>query len=62
MPNYQFPITNFHYKLISMATTIQKLIRYKQEQRPIVALTAWDYLIAQLLDDSGVDLILVRDR
>ena len=24
-------------------------------------LTAWDYLIARLLDDSGVDLILVGD-
>ncbi len=44
-----------------MAITIRKLIQYKQQQRPIVALTAWDYLIAQLLDDSGVDLILVGD-
>ena len=41
-----------------MAITIQKLIQYKQKQRPIVVLTAWDYLIAQLLDDSGVNLIL----
>ncbi|MEO0686928.1 MAG: 3-methyl-2-oxobutanoate hydroxymethyltransferase, partial [Cyanobacteria bacterium J06649_11] len=44
-----------------MAINIQKLIQFKQEQRPIVALTAWDYLIAQLLDDCGVDLILVGD-
>ncbi len=44
-----------------MPITIQKLIQYKQQQRPIVVLTAWDYLIAQLLDDSGVDLILVGD-
>ena len=44
-----------------MAITIQKLIQFKQKQRPIVVLTAWDYLIAQLLDDSGVDLILVGD-
>ncbi|NJM18575.1 MAG: 3-methyl-2-oxobutanoate hydroxymethyltransferase [Richelia sp. RM1_1_1] len=44
-----------------MAITIQKLMQYKQQQRPIVVLTAWDYLIAQLLDDSGVDLILVGD-
>ncbi|MEA5592860.1 3-methyl-2-oxobutanoate hydroxymethyltransferase [Rivularia sp. UHCC 0363] len=44
-----------------MAITIQKLIQYKQQNRPIVVLTAWDYLIAQLLDDSGVDLILVGD-
>ncbi|MEB3216819.1 MAG: 3-methyl-2-oxobutanoate hydroxymethyltransferase [Nostocales cyanobacterium 94392] len=44
-----------------MAITIQKLIQYKQQERPIVVLTAWDYVIAQLLDDSGVDLILVGD-
>ena len=44
-----------------MSITIQKLIQFKQQQRPIVVLTAWDYLIAQLLDDSGVDLILVGD-
>ena len=44
-----------------MAITIQKLIQYKQQQRPIVVLTAWDYLIAQLLDAAGVDLILVGD-
>ena len=44
-----------------MSITIQKLIQYKQQNRPIVVLTAWDYLIAQLLDDSGVDLILVGD-
>ena len=44
-----------------MAITIQKLIQYKQQNRPIVVLTAWDYLIAQLLDNSGVDLILVGD-
>ncbi|MEM6752401.1 MAG: 3-methyl-2-oxobutanoate hydroxymethyltransferase [Cyanobacteria bacterium P01_C01_bin.38] len=44
-----------------MPITIQKLIQFKQQQHPIVVLTAWDYLIAQLLDDSGVDLILVGD-
>ena len=44
-----------------MAINIRKLIQYKQEKRPIVALTAWNYSIAQLLDDSGVDLILVGD-
>ena len=44
-----------------MAITIQKLIQYKQQKRPIVVLTAWDYLIAQLLDNTGVDMILVGD-
>ncbi|MEM9447460.1 MAG: 3-methyl-2-oxobutanoate hydroxymethyltransferase [Cyanobacteria bacterium P01_E01_bin.6] len=44
-----------------MAVTIKKIIQYKQEGRPIVALTASDYLIAQLVDRAGVDLILVGD-
>jgi 3-methyl-2-oxobutanoate hydroxymethyltransferase len=44
-----------------MATTIPKLMRYKQQGRAIVALTAWDYPFAQLMDQAGVDLILVGD-
>jgi len=44
-----------------MPTTTQQLIRFKAEGRPIVALTAWDYLIAQVLDQAGVDLLLVGD-
>lgn len=44
-----------------MALTIQQLIRYKQQGKSIVALTAWDYLMAQVLDQAGVDLILVGD-
>lgn len=44
-----------------MRVTIQKLQQWKQEKRPIVCLTAWDYAIAQLLDMAGVDVILVGD-
>lgn len=33
----------------------------KTEGPPIAALTAWDYPTARLLDESGVDLILVGD-
>jgi 3-methyl-2-oxobutanoate hydroxymethyltransferase len=44
-----------------MAVTTQQLTQWKQQKRPIVVLTAWDYAIAQLLDQSGVDLILVGD-
>lgn len=44
-----------------MAVTTQQLIRFKREGRSIVALTAWDFLIARLLDEAGVDLILVGD-
>ncbi len=34
---------------------------WKQQGRAIVALTAWDYAIAHILDDAGVDLMLVGD-
>jgi 3-methyl-2-oxobutanoate hydroxymethyltransferase len=44
-----------------MAVTTQQLIQWKQQGRSIVALTAWNYAIAQLLDAAGVDLILVGD-
>lgn len=44
-----------------MAITTQKIIQYKAEQRPLVVLTAWDYAIAQLLDQAGVDIVLVGD-
>ena len=44
-----------------MAVTTQQLSQWKQQGRPIVALTAWDYCLAQLLDAAGVDLILVGD-
>jgi 3-methyl-2-oxobutanoate hydroxymethyltransferase len=44
-----------------MAVTIQQLIQFKQQGRSIVALTAWDYITAQILDNAGVDLILVGD-
>jgi 3-methyl-2-oxobutanoate hydroxymethyltransferase len=44
-----------------MAVTTHQLIQWKQQGRSIVALTAWDYAIAQLLDVAGVDLILVGD-
>lgn len=43
-----------------MAVTVHHLRQWKHN-RPIVALTAWDYLIAQVLDRAGVDVILVGD-
>lgn len=47
--------------LIVMANTIHHLKQWKQDGRPIVALTAWDYLFAKTLDQAGVDVILVGD-
>ncbi|MBI4784630.1 MAG: 3-methyl-2-oxobutanoate hydroxymethyltransferase [Oscillatoriophycideae cyanobacterium NC_groundwater_1537_Pr4_S-0.65um_50_18] len=44
-----------------MAVNTQQLIRYKKEGRLITVLTAWDYLIAQVIDQAGVDLIMVGD-
>jgi 3-methyl-2-oxobutanoate hydroxymethyltransferase len=47
--------------LTVMAITIHHLKQWKQDGRPIVALTAWDYLLAKTLDRAGVDVILVGD-
>lgn len=44
-----------------MAVTTQQLIEWKQQSRPIISLTAWDYSFAKILDEAGVDLILVGD-
>jgi 3-methyl-2-oxobutanoate hydroxymethyltransferase len=44
-----------------MPVTTQQLIQWKQQQRQITILTAYDYAIAQLLDQAGIDVILVGD-
>ncbi|ERN40911.1 3-methyl-2-oxobutanoate hydroxymethyltransferase [Rubidibacter lacunae KORDI 51-2] len=44
-----------------MSITIRQLIDWKHQRRPIVALTAWDWSFARLLDAAGADLILVGD-
>ncbi|PSO48383.1 MAG: 3-methyl-2-oxobutanoate hydroxymethyltransferase [Cyanobacteria bacterium SW_9_44_58] len=44
-----------------MAVTTAQLSKWKQQKRPITVLTAWDYAIAQLLDEAGLDVILVGD-
>jgi 3-methyl-2-oxobutanoate hydroxymethyltransferase len=44
-----------------MAISIHHLKQWKQNDRPIVALTAWDCLLARVLDEAGVDVILVGD-
>jgi 3-methyl-2-oxobutanoate hydroxymethyltransferase len=44
-----------------MAVNIQQLTQWKQNGRSIISLTAWDYSLARILDEAGVDLILVGD-
>ncbi|MCH8932967.1 MAG: 3-methyl-2-oxobutanoate hydroxymethyltransferase [Nitrospinae bacterium] len=41
--------------------TIPQLTEWKKNQRKITALTAYDYTFARLLDESGIDVILVGD-
>ncbi len=44
-----------------MPINIRHFEHCKQQGRPIVALTAWEYSSAQVLDQCGVDLLLVGD-
>jgi len=43
-----------------MGVTIRQLLELKQT-RPVVAVTAWDWSIARIVDAAGVDLVLVGD-
>ena len=42
-------------------TTVRKLLQMKSEAEKIVCLTAYDVSFAKLLDDAGVDVVLVGD-
>lgn len=44
-----------------MPVTPQHLIHWKQQGRPITVLTAWDYAIANILDEAGIEVLLVGD-
>jgi 3-methyl-2-oxobutanoate hydroxymethyltransferase len=41
--------------------TVRQLLQFKDRGKQIVALTAWDFAFAEILDRAGVDLILVGD-
>lgn len=41
--------------------TIQDLQQKKRQGKKITALTAYDYLMAEMIDQAGIDLILVGD-
>jgi 3-methyl-2-oxobutanoate hydroxymethyltransferase len=60
-PSPHLPTPHSPLPFEKMPVTTQQLIQWKQQKRSIVALTAWDYAIAQILDAAGVDLILVGD-
>jgi 3-methyl-2-oxobutanoate hydroxymethyltransferase len=42
-------------------TTTRRLLEMKERGEKIVALTAYDYLFARLVDEAGVDVVLVGD-
>ncbi len=44
-----------------MPTTTHTIQGYKKQNRKIVALTAYDYSTAKVLDNAGVDIVLVGD-
>lgn len=41
--------------------TVPSLLEKKQQRQPIVALTAYDYASARLVDEAGLDVVLVGD-
>jgi 3-methyl-2-oxobutanoate hydroxymethyltransferase len=41
--------------------TVRKIRNSKNEARKVVMLTAYDYLFAKIMDEAGVDIVLVGD-
>ena len=41
--------------------TVPEIVKMKQREAKIICLTAYDYSFARILDDAGVDILLVGD-
>jgi 3-methyl-2-oxobutanoate hydroxymethyltransferase len=41
--------------------TVPIILRMKQQNEPVTMLTAYDVLMAEILDESGIDIILIGD-
>lgn len=61
-------LTNFHpgesassKGTVAAKITVPSFQEKKRAKRPITALTAYDYATARLVDESGIDMILVGD-
>ena len=39
----------------------QELVKYKNESKKIIALTAWDSITGSLAEEAGADIILIGD-
>jgi 3-methyl-2-oxobutanoate hydroxymethyltransferase len=44
-----------------MKVTVQDFLKKKKEHKKIVMLTAYDFPFAQIVDEAGIDAILVGD-
>lgn len=54
-------VTSFRDSDRPQPVTFQSLQEKKQVGQPIAALTAYDYATARLVDEAGIDLVLVGD-
>jgi len=55
------PTTKADHPETSKPVTIPDFARWKNQGRPISVLTAYDFTFARLLDEAGVDCLLVGD-